>query len=211
MFRGPSKSFRSLLYSAALYSEARNQMSDHFKATIRDLQSELKKQEAAVIEKKKLINMLCTHAGMPPMYTDGELQASSGPSLSIKSDQFYGQPMITALRQVLEMRKALEQGPATINELHASLSEGNYLFETKDEANAKRGIRISVTKNSAIFHKLPNGKIGLLEWYPGVKAPKAKKTAPEGNADNGDDAGDEDADDASDSNGVTDEEVDPTS
>jgi hypothetical protein len=187
-------------------------MSDHIKATIKDLQSELKKQEAAVVEKKKLINMLCAHAGLPAMYADGELQSSSGPSLSIKSDQFYGQPMITAMRQVLEMRKALDQGPATINELHAALTEGNYLFETKDEANAKRGIRISVTKNSGIFHKLPNGKIGLLEWYPGVKAPKAKKTAPEGAAENGSDSmADDDSEDASDLLGQIDEEEDPAS
>lgn len=164
-------------------------MSDHIKATIRDLQNELKKQEAAVVEKKKLINMLCAHAGMPPMYADGELQASSGPSLSIKSDQFYGQSMITAMRQILEMRKALDQGPATINEIHAALVEGNFIFETKDEANAKRGIRISVTKNSGIFHKLPNGKVGLLEWYPNVKAPKAKKVAPDNGVENGDDGG----------------------
>nr|WP_298717243.1 hypothetical protein [uncultured Steroidobacter sp.] len=168
-------------------------MSDHVKATIKDLQNELKKQEAAVVEKKKLINMLCAHAGMPPMYSDVELQASSGPSLSIKSDQFYGQSMITAMRQILEMRKSLDQGPATINEIHAALVEGNFIFETKDEANAKRGIRISVTKNSGIFHKLPNGRVGLLEWYPNVKAPKAKKTASDNGADNDDADSDDNA------------------
>ena len=169
-------------------------MSDHIKATIKDLQAELQKAEAAVVEKKKLINMLCSHAGMPPMYANADLESSSGLALSIRSDQFYGQSMITAMRQVLEMRKALDQGPATVNELHAALVEGNYVFDTKDEANAKRGIRISVTKNSAIFHKLPNGKVGLLEWYPNVKVPKGKKPASGGAGDNANESDDAAAD-----------------
>jgi hypothetical protein len=150
-------------------------MSEHIKQTIAELQAELAKQEQATLEKKRLINMLCAHAGMQPMYSDTEMKVSKGTSLSIRSDQFYGQSMVTAIRQILEMRKALDQGPASINELYAAMQEGGFAFDARDDDNAKRGVRISVTKNSSIFHKIPSGKIGLLEWYPGAKQPKAKR------------------------------------
>lgn len=149
-------------------------MADHIKQTIADLQAKLKEQEAAVLDSKRLINNLCKLAGMPEMYAEAELQAASGPSLSIQSDQFYGQPLSTCIRQILEMRRALKQGPATVNDIYDSLAAGGFKFETKNEDNAKRGLRISLTKNTAIFHKLPNGKFGLLEWYPSAKAAKPK-------------------------------------
>jgi len=152
-------------------------MSDHIKQTIADLQGELQKQEAAVLDTKRLINMLCGRAGMTPMYADADLQQSAGVALSIKSDQFYGQPMVTAIRQILEMRRALKQEPATINELYDSLIKGGFAFDTKNEDNAKRGIRISVTKNSGIFHKIPNGGIGLLDWYPSAKSKANRRAA----------------------------------
>jgi hypothetical protein len=47
-------------------------------------------------------------------------------------------------------------------------------------------MRISLAKNSSLFHKLPTGKFGLLEWYPNAKPLKASKTAD-------DEAGAEDA------------------
>ena len=149
-------------------------MSEHLKRTIADLQEELREQERTVTETKRLINQLCKRAGMPPMYTDAELQARSGPGLSIRSDQFYGQGLSTAIREILDMRKALNRGAATLNEIYDALMEGGYKFDTKNEDNSKRGLRISLTKNTSIFHKLPNGKFGLLEWYPNAKAAKKR-------------------------------------
>lgn len=147
-------------------------MSDHIQQTIADLQAKLSVQESDVVKTKRLINQLCEMSGLSPMYQDADLHEGSGPSLSIQGDQFYGQPLATCIRQILEMRKALKQGPATVNEIFDALVQGNYQFETKNEDNAKRGLRISLTKNTAIFHKLPNGKFGLLEWYPNVKTVK---------------------------------------
>lgn len=152
-------------------------MTDHIRQTIADLQDELRQQEAAALDTKKLINLLCDRAGLPKLYCDQELQISGSVSMSIRSDQFYGQPLVTALREVLIMRRTLDQGPATINDLFASLIEGGFAFDTKNEDNAKRGLRISITKNSSVFHKLPNGKIGLLEWYPNAKGSKSRKGA----------------------------------
>ena len=136
------------------------------------LQGKLKEQEQAVLETKRLMNTICRLHNEPPMFSDAELNTTSGPSLSIQSDQFYGQPLASGIRQILEMRKSINQGPATVNDIYDALKEGGYKFETKNDDNARRGLRISLMKNTATFHKLPNGKFGLLEWYPGVKPAK---------------------------------------
>jgi hypothetical protein len=150
-------------------------MSDHIRQTIGDLQKSLIEDERKVLDKKRLINQLAEHAGMGRIYSDAALQSGPSVNLAIRSDQFYGQPLASSIREVLEMRKALNQGPATVNEIHQALVEGGFAFDTKNEENAKRGLRISITKNTSLFHKLPNGKFGLLEWYPNAKQPKASK------------------------------------
>jgi hypothetical protein len=149
-------------------------MSDHVKQTIADLQAELAEQEQVVLDQKRLINSLCKRAKIPPIYGDAELILSGGPTLAIQSDQFYGRPLAACIREILELRRTSKQGPVTINELYDALNDGGFKFETKNEENSKRGLRQSLTKNNATFHKLPNGKFGLLEWYPSAKATKPK-------------------------------------
>lgn len=150
-------------------------MSEHILKTVEELERKLLEQQTAVTTTKKLINQLCEMANTPPRYANVEAENKSGPSLSIRSDQFYGQPQATCVRVILEMRKALDKGPATINEIYDALQQGGFAFDTKNDENAKRGLRISVAKNTALFHKLPNGRIGLLEWYPNAKNSKPKK------------------------------------
>jgi|SRR3569623_85193 len=150
-------------------------MSDHILKTVEELERKLAEQLTAVATTKRLINQLCEIAGISPRYQNVDSEAKSGPSLSIRSDQFYGQPLATCVRTILEMRKALDQGPATIAEIYDVLLQGGFAFDTKNDDNAKRGLRISIAKNTALFHKLPNGRIGLLEWYPNAKSPKTKK------------------------------------
>jgi hypothetical protein len=147
-------------------------MSDHVRQTIADLQFKLKEQEAAVVDTKRLINNLCGLLNEPSLYLD--LSVTEGPSLSIQSDQFYGQPLAASIREILEMRRTLKQGPATVNEIFTALETRGYKFETKNEENSKRSLRISLSKNTAAFHKLPNGKYGLLEWYPSAKPAKPR-------------------------------------
>lgn len=141
-------------------------MSAHIKQTIIDLQAKLKAQEDEVIKTKQLINLLCEHTGLPPIYADSALApASSG--VSIRADEFYGQPLATAIRSILEKRKLADRGPATPREIYDALVEGGYKFDTDSEPNRLIGVRVSLRKSSAIFHRLPDGKrYGLLEWYP---------------------------------------------
>lgn len=150
----------------------KSSMSDHIQRTIADLQVRIREKEASIRKDKAFINHLCEMEGLDPVYADADEQSERGVSLSIRGDQFYGQPLAACIREVLEMRKALNQGPATVNELFAALTEGGFAFDSKNDDNAKRGLRISLTKNTATFHKLPTGKFGLLEWYPGVRAPR---------------------------------------
>jgi hypothetical protein len=144
------------------------------------LLNRLKDQEASVIETKRSINAIFKAANEPPMFPESELDGGSkARSLSIQSDQFYGQPLATSIRDILEMRRALKQGPATVGEIFDALVQGGFKFETKNEDNSKRGLRISLTKNTAIFLKLPNGRFGLIEWYPNVRQSRTNHSAAE--------------------------------
>ena len=87
-----------------------------------------------------------------------------------RPDAYYGQPLHTAIRTYLELREHI--GPATVKEIHSAMVDGGYQFETASDVNAQRSIRITLTKNSSVFHKLPNGAYGLLSWYPNAKKPK---------------------------------------
>ena len=77
------------------------------------------------------------------------------------------------------MRRAQNLGAATNREIYDSLMAGGYEFDTKSEDIAQKSLRNSLAKNTALFHKLPNGQFGLLAWYPNVKKPKASSVSPE--------------------------------
>src|ERR1043166_814004 len=143
-------------------------MAEHLKESITELQEQLRSQEQEVADTKRLINMLAKRAGMPQIYSDTD--AESIQSLgAITPDRFYGRPLATVIREYLMMRKAGGLGSASVNEIYDALVRGGYKFEAKDDENAKRGLRISLMKHKTMFHKLPNGTFGLLEWYPSVR------------------------------------------
>lgn len=180
-------------------------MSDHIRQTIADLQKRLAEDEQKVLDGKRLINQLSEMAGLPKPYIDKELvEPGSGVLLTIRSDQFYGQPLASCIREILEMRKALNQGPATTNEIYDALVEGGFEFDTKSDENAKRGLRISISKNTATFHKLPrNGRIGLREWYPNIKGKKPQKDEESSESEPAEPGVDDDVDEEKDGDSVT--------
>jgi hypothetical protein len=135
--------------------------------------AKLREQEAQVAETKTAINALCKVAGQPIMFPD--VGAAPGANTAFRSDQFYGQPLTKVVRDILAARKAQNLGAASVGEIYNAMSAGSYNFDTSSTENAKRALRISLTKNSAVFHKLPNGDYGLREWYPNLKESKAKQ------------------------------------
>lgn len=129
--------------------------------------------------------------GEQPRYMDADLATTLGTS-SIRRDQWYGQPISTAIREYLTMRRASNAGPSTVNEIYDALTQGGFKFDAKDEENAKRGLRISLTKNTSIFHRLPDGKhYGLIEWYPDIKVRKERLSAADDTADAADGNGED--------------------
>lgn len=144
-----------------------------FDATIAVLQDRLRLQEEKLTATKKLVNDLCRESGRDPLYPDAE-SGSAGTMTSIQADTFYGQPLNASARKVLEMRRAMGLGPATVKEIHQALEKGGYQFSTKNTQYAMDGLRQSLSKASHTFHKLPSGQYGLSVWYPSIRAKKER-------------------------------------
>jgi hypothetical protein len=137
---------------------------------IDEIVADIGRLEAQIREKKTTVNTLCAVAGRENMYALGEPeQAVPG---RIRADQFYGQPLASAVRAILEMRKQQNLGAATNNEIYDALIAGGYQFNTKSDDVARASLRNSLSKNTVTFHKLPNGRFGLLSWYPNAKTTK---------------------------------------
>jgi hypothetical protein len=147
-------------------------MREQFQPAIEALQSDLADLERQVAETKQVINRLCARAGIDLLYPDTAQTATTSVG-ALRPDSFYGKSITTAAREYLDMRRAAGLGPATPREIYEALVKGGYTFETKDETNAIIGVRATIRKSSAIFHRLPNGTYGLLSWYPNARATKS--------------------------------------
>jgi hypothetical protein len=143
-------------------------MNDDILSTIEVLSARVRVREEEANKLKKLVNELCTEAGVELRYAIS--LESGGVSTAIRSDQFYGQTLTAALKNYLDSRKAGGLGAASVDEIYRAVKAGGYKFETASEENAKTGVRNALRLTSSIFHRLPNGQYGLLAWYPSAKA-----------------------------------------
>jgi len=139
---------------------------------IEHLRHKVSEKEDELIRLKETINGLSEDAGLDKPYPNVRPEGSVGDISAIRADQFYGQPLSTAIRTYLEMRKASGFGAASLGEIHNAVRTGGFAFNTRDEENAKTSVRLTLRKNSSVFHRLPNGEYGLLAWYPGAKEQK---------------------------------------
>jgi hypothetical protein len=147
---------------------------------INEIVAEITAMEGAVRDKKKTVNTLCGVAGREEMYALTEAPEASAVPSRIRPDQFYGQPLASAVRTILEMRKQQNLGAATNNEIYDALIAGGYTFNTKTDDVARASLRNSLSKNTVTFHKLPNGRFGMLSWYPNAKSKPAQASAGNG-------------------------------
>jgi hypothetical protein len=164
-------------YMGQIVNAEPDSMSKTVDQVISELAAEITADEASLRKKKETVNTLCGAVGRPPAYAL-ESSATALPT-QVRSDQFYGQPLAGSVRTILEMRRAQNLGAATNREIYDSLMAGGYEFDTKSEDIAQKSLRNSLAKNTALFHKLPNGQFGLVAWYPNVKKPKAAPASPE--------------------------------
>jgi hypothetical protein len=146
-------------------------MPDHLDETIRSLRTKIDEHETAAREIKVTVNQLLKLEGKPPMFADGDLQSKSA-LLNIRRDQFFGRPLATCVKLILEARGAENQGGATTEELFEVLKQGGYDFDATP-GNALRNLGITIGKNMQ-FQRTPSGVWGLREWYGGSTAKKAR-------------------------------------
>ncbi len=150
---------------------------EHIEKTIEELKGKVIEKERELNEAKKMANTFCQMFGKPQLYAIDE-QSPTVLVGQLKGDEYYGRPLATVITGIFEARKIQGAGPAAVRELYDQMVAGGYQFEAKDADNAMRGMRISMAKNIK-FHKLPNGKWGLTEWYPNVKEDKEKEAEEE--------------------------------
>lgn len=147
-------------------------MNEAFQTAIDALKDQLKPLEEEVILKKRLINELCKAAQAEPMFSETELRSTISQTQAIRSDQFFGQPLATSVKFILQRRRAAGLGAVPLDALCNTLAAGGYVLEGKTEGIARRNVAITLSKNPA-FMRIPNGDIGLAEWYPNAKRNKA--------------------------------------
>ncbi len=142
------------------------------------------------------LNVLRAEAGLaprPPGGGGGGPGENAATPSEIRPDTFFGKKQQTAIREFLQMRRALGNGPAKPREIYDALLTGGYQFEAKDTDTALIGLRALLRKRTNIFMKLPNGAYGLTLWYPEAK--KQKAAIPESGADAETDTDEADLDD----------------
>ena len=165
-------------------------MTDHYQQSIAALVARIEQDEQAFVQtmakRKMLVNELCVEAGVEPRYpnvTEAPSAATPRPSSTpggIKSDEFFGKPLAGSIKRVLEMRRISGNGPASVEEIYRALLAGGFDFATKNQDQNIQGLTVSIGKNSAVFVKLPNGQVGLKEWYPNARPrATARRDTPE--------------------------------
>jgi hypothetical protein len=144
-------------------------MSDRLAAAIEELEEHLAQQLNEAVETKKMINSLCKRMNLEPRYEDVNVETSG----AIRSDQFYGKPLASAASEYLERRKRA----LSAEEILKALEEGGFDFDAQGwkDKDRLRLLASSLAKNTAKFHRLPNGSYGLLSWYDQAMLKRAAK------------------------------------
>lgn len=138
-------------------------MSDHLRGAIEELQSEISERLKEIAGMKQAVNQLCAVLKIDPIYHETE-QEGDGPVSPARADAYYGKPLSTAAREYLEFRKKA----CAAEDILAGLQQGGFDFDAigwKGE-HRLRSLASSLSKNTAIFRRLPNGMFGLKAWYP---------------------------------------------
>jgi hypothetical protein len=149
-------------------------MDDKLRDALDVLIERVESKSNELAELKRMVNALARETGTGSIYPDAETAGgSNGAAQPIRPDLFYGKSPIVAAREYLELR-----GRAVpVEEILQALAKGGFDFEAQKwtEETRLRNLAISLSKNSVIFHKLPNGTYGLVKFYPDVQAEKKQR------------------------------------
>ena len=138
-------------------------------ATIEKIRAQIGGLEEQILKHKQMVNALCVLENEPQMYPAEELQTNSSGNTGFRSDQFFGKPMATAVKEILEQRGARNLGALSLDDLFDTMKAGGFQFDNNNEQIAKRNLAITLSKNPAFMRVPSNNNIGLAEWYPNVK------------------------------------------
>lgn len=152
-------------------------MSDALRQAVDEIEAKIKVHLAEVADLKRAANALCRIIGTEPLYPDADQEqaAASGPS---RPDIYYGKPLTTAAREFLEFRKRA----CAPEEILKGMEQGGFDFDGlgwKGE-HRLRSLSVSLSKNTAVFRRLPNGMFGLNAWYTDTPKRKGKGSAGDG-------------------------------
>lgn len=134
--------------------------------------AEVEKKQNELRQMMQAVNLFCAGMGLAPRYTDAALMPTGS---AIRSGQFYGKPLATAVREFLDTRP--KGHAATPDEILVALERGGFNFDAlawKEEFRL-RSLTMSLAKNVVTFHRLPNGDFGLTAWYPDIVRKKKDK------------------------------------
>jgi hypothetical protein len=140
-------------------------MTAHIDATIQTFLGKLEEHQGSARKIKATVNQLLELDNRPPMFTDVDLE-SKPTLLNIRRDQFFGRPLATCVKEILEARGAANKGGATTDELFEVLKQGGFDFDSTP-GHALRNLGITIGKNMD-FRRTPSGVWGLREWYGGT-------------------------------------------
>ncbi len=140
-------------------------MDDKLSGAVEVLMEQLSEQQKQVADTKRTINALLRRMGKDQMFED--TLAESIYSVKVRADEYYAKPFATAAQMFLQRRKQAVSG----DEILKGLEQGGFDFDAMGwrENDRLRSLAISLAKNNKVFHRLPNGTFGLVEWYPNLK------------------------------------------
>jgi hypothetical protein len=140
-------------------------MENALQQVLADVEAKIKALLEEITKLKKTANNLADMAGETPIYSDIDIDqdtsAGVGPN---RSDAYYGKKLATACREYLEFRRKA----VPVEEILSGLIQGGFDFDALDwsASTRLRALAMSMAKNTAVFHRLPNSTWGLLAWYP---------------------------------------------
>ena len=158
-------------------------MDEATQKVLADIQAKIESHLEEVAKLKKTANMVADIAGQGPIYADAEESSKAvGPT---RADAYYGKPLATAVREYLEFRRQA----VPVEDIQKGLEQGGYDFESMGwpKGGRLRALAISISKNTNVFHKLPNGMWGLNVWYPEATERKKAKAKSRSRANDGGD------------------------
>ncbi len=127
------------------------------------LEAEVQSEEAALRAKKRLVNDLCTEAGVAPAYGAHELEPimrELGPGVSL----FHVLPLAACVKRVLEERARYGLGPLAVEDIYGTLLRGGFDFTVvsiKGRREQMRGLATTLSRNSNWFVCTADGKWAL--------------------------------------------------